>query len=542
MESDAMNADLLLENIRVLSSDAFEGRGPGTPAEERTIAFLIDQFSSLGLEPGHPDGGWTQPMTLVGLHTRTEVEIAVDEQAVPLVLPGDLVAATRRVTPEVDVVDSEIVFVGYGIVAPEFGWDDFKDVDVTGKTIVMLVNDPGYATGDPTVFRGRAMTYYGRWTYKYEIARDKGAAAAVIIHETGPAGYPWEVVTTSFGSENFDLVAADGNMSQVAVQSWIHRDAADRLFAAAGLSLDALLAMATRPDFRPVALGARATFRLRNGIREISSRNVVARLPGGHPQRREECIVYSAHWDHLGIGAADADGNTVYAGAHDNASGTAGLIELARAFAGLPQRPDRSILFLALTCEEKGLLGARHYASHPLYPLETTLANINIDGLNQWGRTRDIVLIGTGNTTLEEILAEEAARQGRRVAPDPEPEKGSYYRSDHFEFARQGVPALYTDTGVDYLDRPEGWGVRKRQEYTENDYHRPSDRIKDDWDLSGAIEDLQVLFQVGLRVAQTDAWPEWKHGTEFRARRLEMLGHRDEAQSPVSQPAQTTGG
>jgi Zn-dependent M28 family amino/carboxypeptidase len=526
-----ISGESLLANIRTLASDEFEGRGPGTPGEEKTVAFLLEQFGALpNIQPGNPDGSWTQAVTLVGMRAERDAAFTVNGQRIPASFPNDFVAMTRRVTPEVRVEDSELVFVGYGVVAPEYGWDDYKDVDVRGKTIIMLVNDPAVPhPADPSrldddMFRGDAMTYYGRWTYKYEIATERGAAAAIIIHETGPAGYPWTVVSGSWGGENFDIVTPDRNMGRVAVESWITRDLAAQIFAASGLDFDDLKAAAARTDFRPVALNGTASFQVRNTqIREIESNNVIARLEGSHPERRNEYIVYTAHWDHLGIGPRDLSGDTIYNGAQDNASGTAGLIEIARAYSALETAPERTILFLAVTAEERGLLGAKHYATQPLYPLERTLANINMDGLNQWGRTRDIAIIGRGNTTLEDILEEEVIRQGRVVVSDPEPAKGFFYRSDHFEFAKVGVPALYTDKGTQYIGRPDGWGLMKREEYTAEDYHKPSDEVKDDWDLSGAVEDLRLYFLVGFRVANATAWPAWKDGTEFKATRDAML-------------------
>jgi Zn-dependent M28 family amino/carboxypeptidase len=401
-------------------------------------------------------------------------------------------------------------------------------VDVRGKTIIMLVNDPpvpdpaGTGGLDTSMFRGAAMTYYGRWTYKYEIAAEKGAAAALIVHETGPAGYPWEVVQGSFGAERMDIRSGQGS-GTVPVEGWITEAKARELIAAAGGDFDTLKQAAMDREFRPVPLTATAAFRIDNSIREVRSQNVVARLTGSDPALRDEWIVYAAHWDHLGRDTTRA-GDQIFNGAVDNATGTAGLLELAKAFRALPEPPARSVLFLAVTAEEKGLLGARHYAADPLYPLEKTLANINMDGLNTWGRTRDIVVIGLGNSTLDDILAEAAAAEGRTLAPDPEPEKGFFYRSDHFEFAKKGVPALYTDSGVEFIGKPEGYGAQKRDEYTANDYHKPSDEVKPDWDLSGAVDDLRLMFRVGLRVATDTAWPVWKAGTEFRAVREAMLG------------------
>jgi Zn-dependent M28 family amino/carboxypeptidase len=524
----ALSAESLLQHIQVLASDEFEGRAPGTPGEEKTVAYLTAQFQELGLEPGHPDGGWVQAVDLIGITGRPAVTLRAGGRPIPAAAPTDVVAGSRRAVPRVIVPATEIVFVGYGVVAPEYGWDDFKDVDVRGKTIIMLVNDPpvpdpaGTGGLDTSMFRGSAMTYYGRWTYKYEIAAGKGAAAALIVHETGPAGYPWEVVQGSFGAERMDIRSASGPAT-VPVEGWITEARARELFTAAGRDFDTLKQAAVDREFRPVPLTATAAFRIDNSIREVRSQNVVARLTGSDPALRDEWIVYAAHWDHLGRDTT-REGDQIFNGAMDNATGTAGLIELARAFKALPEPPARSVLFLAVTAEEKGLLGARYYAANPLYPLEKTLANINMDGLNTWGRTRDIVVIGLGNSTLDDLLTEVAAEEGRTIAPDPEPEKGYFYRSDHFEFAKRGVPALYTDSGVEFIGKPAEFGPQKREEYTANDYHKPSDEVKPDWDLSGAVEDLRLMFHVGLRVASDTAWPAWKPGTEFKAVREAMLG------------------
>jgi len=516
----------LLRRIEVLSHDSMEGRAPGGAGEERTVRYLESEFRSMGLAPGNPDGTYVQNVPLVGITSDVSANLRIGDRTIALEGPRDYIASTRRVTPEVRVEDSDLVFVGYGVVAPEYGWDDYKDVDVTGKTIVMLVNDPAIPSPsdstqlDESMFRGEAMTYYGRWTYKYEIAAEKGAAAAIVIHETGPAGYPFEVLSAGFEQENFDIQSPDDNMSRVAVQAWMPEPAVRRLLQEMGHDFDGLKQLALSPDFRPVDLGAQITFELKNQIREIQSRNVVAKLEGA--VRPDEYVVYTAHWDHLGVNP-DMEGDNIYNGALDNASGTSLMLEIAEAFTQLPERPDRSILFLAVTAEERGLLGAKYYAENPLYPLEKTLANINMDGINQWGRTGDVVVIGLGNSTLDDVLQAAARTQNRRLVPDAEPEKGFYYRSDHFEFAKQGVPALYTDAGVNYIDKPAGYGQQKRDEYTTNDYHKPSDEVKPDWDLSGAVADGQLLFQVGYRVSQNPAFPEWKPGTEVKALRDAML-------------------
>jgi Zn-dependent M28 family amino/carboxypeptidase len=525
---ESITAADLMRHIQRLASDGFEGRAPASPGEDSTVAYLTSEFQRIGLQPGNPDGTFIQNVPLVGFTAEVDASLMVNGQPVPFEGPRDFIADTRRATDVVTVENSQFVFVGYGVVAPEYDWDDYKDVDVTGKTILMLVNDPQIPDPaapdglDTNMFNGTAMTYYGRWTYKYEIAAEKGAAAALVIHETGPAGYPFEVLSNGWGSEAFDVQSADGGMGNVAVQGWLRDTFVRQLLESTGLSFDELKQQALSPDFRPIELPAQASFTVRNTMRNVDSRNVIARLDGSDPELRDEYVIYTAHWDHLGRDPT-REGDQIFNGALDNATGTAGVLELAEAFSLLDPAPHRSILFLAVTAEEKGLLGAKYYAENPLYPLARTAANINIDGLNQWGRTSDIVVVGLGNSTLDDLLREAASAEGRTVAPDPESEKGFFYRSDHFEFARQGVPALYTDPGVVYVDKPAGFGEQKRDEYTANDYHAVSDEIKPDWDLSGAAADLALLFRVGLNVAQSAAFPEWMPGTEFKATRDAMM-------------------
>jgi Zn-dependent M28 family amino/carboxypeptidase len=371
------------------------------------------------------------------------------------------------------------------------------------------------------MFRGKAMTYYGRWTYKYEQASERGAAAAIIIHQTGPAGYPWEVVSGSWGQENFD-VPGSGAVARVPVEGWITVDKAREIFEASGRNFDGIARVAATRNFTPLPLFGSATWRVRNTVRRVQSRNVIAKLEGSDPTLRNEYVLYSAHWDHFGKNPS-LTGDQILNGALDNASGTAQMLEIAKAYTTLATAPKRSVLFLAVTAEEAGLLGAKYYAQHPLYPLNKTLANINIDGINQWGRTSDVVVIGLGNSTLDDVLDSVVTATGRTIVADPESEKGFFYRSDHFEFAKEGVPALYADAGVNYIGQSPGWGLQKREEYTANDYHKPTDEIKPDWDLSGAIEDGQMLFEVGYRVAQSSVWPKWNPGTEFKAKREAML-------------------
>ncbi len=526
-----ISAKLLLEDIKVLASDKFEGRAPASEGEKLTVAFLEKRFKEIGLKPGNPDGTYVQkvPMVAITADPSAQLVFAKSGAAQPATLKygDDFMAWTKRVEPTVQV-DSELVFVGYGVVAPEYHWDDYNGMDVKGKVLVMLVNDPQVPDPrDPTkldekMFKGRAMTYYGRWTYKYEIAAKLGAAGALIVHETALAGYPWSVVHNSNTGELVDLVHPNKNRSRCAIEGWMTRAQAESLFKMAGKDFEAMKKAAIRRDFRPVPLGAKAQLTLHNKIRMVDSANVVGKIAGSDPHLRNQYVIYTAHWDHFGIGP-EVNGDKIYHGAVDNASGVSGMLEIARAFRKVQPPPKRSILFLSVTAEEKGLLGSQYYAEHPLYPLARTLANINLDGLNVHGRTKDLITVGLGMSTLDGDVEKAAAEQGRVVKPDAEPEKGFYYRSDHFNFAKQGVPALDTNSGIDYIGKPEGWGIEKRKEFTQNNYHKPSDKVKPDWDLSGAVEDLDLLFSVGYRVANADRFPEWSPGSEFRAKREAML-------------------
>jgi Zn-dependent M28 family amino/carboxypeptidase len=526
-----MSSVRLMDVIKVLSSDEFEGRAPATKGEELTTAYIEKKFKALGLAPGNPDGSYFQEVPMVGIAADPNAQLVftdeTTEKQLTLRYGEDFVAWTKREQPEVSI-DSGLIFVGYGVVAPEYHWDDFKGVDVKGKVLVVLVNDPPVPDPhqpsqlDPNTFKGRAMTYYGRWTYKYEEAARQGAAGCLIVHQTGPAGYPWEVVKTSNTGEQFDLLRADKGMSRSAIEGWITFDQAQALFGLVGMDFGALEKAAVQRDFRPVPLGAKASLTLHNTLRTIRSKNVVAKFEGHDPKLRDEYVVYTAHWDHLGIGPA-VNGDKIYHGARDNASGVAGLLEIARAFTQVQPPPRRSILFLSVTAEEKGLLGSQYYAEHPLYPLAKTLAEINMDALNMLGPTRDIGVIGLGMSSLDDVVKAVAAKQGRIVKPDAEPEKGFYYRSDHFNFAKVGVPALDPDPGTDYVGKPAGWGLKMREKYTAEDYHKPSDRIKPYWNPRGTIEDLQLLFRVGYRVANAETFPTWNPGAEFKAKRDGML-------------------
>jgi Zn-dependent M28 family amino/carboxypeptidase len=521
--------DRILEHIKVLASDEYEGRAPGTKGEDLSVKYIEEQFKKLGLKPGNPDGTYSQKVPLVGI-TATETKpltVTKGAQKQTFKWADEVVAWSKHVAEGASLDQSDILFAGYGVAAPEFNWDDFKDVDVKGKTIVVLVNDPAVPDPsnpsqlDPKVFGGNAMTYYGRWTYKFEEGARRGAAGILVVHETGPAGYPFSVVQGNL-REKFDLVTPDKNMNRAAIEGWITLDAAKKLFSMGGQDFDALKKQALTREFKPVPLGLKASMAIRNSLRTIDSQNVVAKLEGSDPRLKDEYVVYSAHWDHLGVGAP-VKGDRIYNGALDNASGVGAVLEIARAFTTIQPTPKRSILFLMVTAEEQGLLGSQYYSVSPLYPLAKTVANINIDGVNQWGRTKDLTVIGMGASNLDEYLRVAAAEQNRTLRPDPEPEKGFYYRSDHFNFAKQGVPALDPDAGTQYIGKSPEYGKKKRDEYTEVDYHSPSDDIKPDWDLSGAAEDAQLFLAVGYRVANADTRPEWARGNEFKAKRDEAL-------------------
>ena len=507
------STDLLRSHIEVLSSDDFGGRAPGSPGEEKTVAYLTEAFRSYGLKPGNPDGTYVQQVPLVGITAtdRSHLFIVRGRQEEELAAGLGYVAWTKRVVEEVSV-DAELVFVGYGVVAPEYDWDDYQDVDVEGKVLVMLVNDPPIESA----FGGDAMTYYGRWTYKFEIAAEKGAAGAFIVHETVPAGYPWEVVSGSWTGESFDLETPDKNMGRVPVEGWFLLNAARALFEGAGLDYQEQKQAAAERSFRPVSLGTRVKVTIENELRNVSSANVIAKLEGS--EAPDETVLYLAHWDHLGT-QPSMEGDNIFNGAYDNATGVAGLLELARIFSELDPTPRRSVLFLAVTAEEQGLLGSRYYAENPLYPAAETVAAINMDGLNIWGRTTDVTIVGMGQSSLDDLAREIAGRQGRTLLPDPEPENGYYYRSDHFELAKVGIPAFYADVGVTFEGRPEGWGERQRETYTAEDYHQPSDEIKDWYELSGMVQDLDLFYGMGLQLATTDAWPAWSETSEFRSKR-----------------------
>jgi Zn-dependent M28 family amino/carboxypeptidase len=525
-----INANAALEDIKRLASDEFEGRQPGSKGETLTVRYLTDQFKAMGLEPGNPDGTFVQKVPLVAITPSSYSPLVVKKgaQSQSFKEHDDVVAFSQRVTDAITLKDSELVFAGYSVQAPEFQWDDFKGLDVKGKTLIVLVNDPPVpapgdpATLDPSIFGGKAMTYYGRWTYKYEKAAELGAAGVFIVHETAPAGYPFSVVQ-GFGGKRFGLVTPDKNMGRAAVQGWLSLDAATKLLKMAGVDYNTVKAQAATRAFKPIPLKMTASMSFKQTMETVNSQNVVAKLSGSDAVLKNEYVVYSAHWDHFGIGETK-NGDSIYNGAADNASGTAAILEIARQLKTIKPAPKRSFLFLAVTAEEQGLLGSQYYAQFPLYPLDKTVANINVDdNLPMWGRTKDVIVIGLGASDLDDYLRDAAAEQGRALKPDAEPEKGFYYRSDHFNFAKVGVPALATDDGLDYVDKPADFGKKKKDEYTNTDYHQPSDDVKAGWELSGYVEQAKLLLAVGYRVAQADKVPEWKTGNEFKAIRDKQL-------------------
>jgi Zn-dependent M28 family amino/carboxypeptidase len=514
-------AETLSKNTRVLSSDEFEGRFPASAGEEKTITFLEAEFQKLGLNPGNGDS-FFQDVPLVEITADPETKLTVAKRkagaspAATFAFGPEFVAATMRAVPEASLKKSEMIFVGYGIVAPEYNWNDYQGLDVKGKTVVILINDPGFVTNDPAFFEGKTMTYYGRWTSKYEEAARQGAEGALIVHETEPAAYGWAVVEKGWSGPKFSLVDKDNNLSRCAVEGWLHLETTRKIFDMASLNFDELKNAAAKPGFKAVPLGLEASVVLKNNIRQSISRNVVARLPG--KTRPDEYVIYVSHWDHFGLDPK-LKGDNIYNGARDNATGTAGLIELGRAFKKLKTPPGRSVVFLAVTGEEQGLLGSGYYAANPIFAPTKTAAVINMDSLNVYGTMKDATVVGYGKSELDAYVEAAAKDQGRIVRPDPAPEKGGYFRSDHFPFAKQGIPAIYIGSGIDSVEHGEEWTKKKVKQYTAERYHKPTDEFDPGWDFSGAIEDLQLMFKVGYALSDESLFPNWKEGTAFKAKR-----------------------
>jgi Zn-dependent M28 family amino/carboxypeptidase len=500
-------------HIATLSSDEFEGRKPGTAGERKTVDYLVAEFKKLGLAPGNGDS-YLQQVPIVEITAGSDAAFALGDTA--LQYGPDMVIWTKRIVPDVSITNSPLVFVGHGVVAPEYGWNDYAGIDMRGKTAVILINDPGFATNDAKLFRGRAMTYYGRWTYKFEEAARQGAAAAIIIHDDKPAAYGWGTVQTSWTGPQLDTVSADGNAGRVAIEGWITRAAGDALLRANGRSYDELLIAASQPGFKPIPLAQKASGTLRNLIRRSSSPNVVGLLKGS--KRPNEYVVYMAHWDHLGKSLARG-GDNIFNGALDNATGTAGLLTIAKAFSESKRRPERSVVFLAVTLEESGLLGSAFYVQNPIFPLNKTVAALNMDAITWGGPTRDVSVVGYGASELEPYLERAAAKQDRVLREEPTPENGFFYRSDHFNFAKVGVPALYFKLGIEDREKGAEWAKAKAAEFTALHYHKPSDEFRPGTDLRGGVQDLELLFDVGATLAREKRFPNWYATSEFRAAR-----------------------
>ncbi|MBA17973.1 MAG: peptidase M28 [Sphingomonas sp.] len=507
----------LKDVTKTLSSDAFEGRAPGSAGEEKSLAYIVEQFQAAGLQPGN-NGSWFQDVPLVEISAKnvSPLTFTGGSENLSLAYGPDMVVSTYRVTPHIEVKDSPVVFVGYGINAPERGWNDYEGVDVKGKTVIILVNDPDWETqGLEGTFGGRAMTYYGRWTYKYEEAARQGAAAAIIVHQTEPAAYGWNVVQSSWTGAQQVADAENGHMDQSAADGWIQLEYAKKLFASAGQNFDELAQAAKQPGFRAVPLtGVQASVSFDNDIRKHSSKNVIGILPG--TERPDEYVLYTAHWDHLGHCEAAPDGDDICNGAVDNATGVASLVALAKANSEAGAAP-RSQVFLAVTAEESGLLGSAYYGDHPVFPLAQTVGGVNIDALQPVGPSRNVVVVGKGKSELDGFLERALTTQGRVASDEPTPEKGFYYRSDHFSFAKHGVPMIYFESGEDLVDGGVAAGKAAADDYTENRYHGPKDEYSDDWDWSGILQNEQLYYIVGRSLAESDAWPNWVEGDEFRA-------------------------
>ncbi|MBB1332523.1 M28 family peptidase [Pseudoalteromonas sp. SG43-7] len=507
---NSINAQQLAEHVKVLASDEFGGRAPSSKGEELTLAYLTEEFKKLGYQPGNGDS-FLQEVPLVSLEADPNMVLTIGGKDYQY--KKDMVMGSSRISERQSIKDSELVFVGYGVNAPEYNWNDYAGLDVKGKTVVILVNDPGFATKDPALFTGDAMTYYGRWTYKYEEASRQGAAGAIIVHETAPASYPWSVVENSWSGEQFGFQKENNNMDRVAVEGWVTTEVANELFTKAGLDFASAKTNAAKGAYHVDMGDLTASVAVKNTIKKSISYNFIATLPGS--EKPDEHIIYSAHWDHLGTDK-NRKGDQIYNGAHDNATGTAGLIEVAEAFASLPKHPSRSMTFLAVTAEEQGLLGSKYYAAHPVIAANKTVANINMDSLNLLGKVKDISVVGIGKSEMDSLLAQAANAQGRTVSGDPKPSSGGYYRSDHFAFANMGIPAMYAGGGSEALDEDTA-NYRKRMSLVlRGCYHQPCDRYRDEWDLSGAVQDLQLFYQVGFDISEQPQWPKWNANSEFQ--------------------------
>jgi Zn-dependent M28 family amino/carboxypeptidase len=515
-----ITADLMRGYVRELSDDKYEGRGPGSRGDMAARQYLIGELGKLGLEPGAADGSWEQPFELVGVTAEQPPEWRFAGKDAELVLKqwDDFIVSSGVQAPTAAVENAELVFVGYGIQAPEYDWDDFKGADLDGKILVIMNNDPDW---DPDLFGGETRLWYGRWDYKYLSAARQGAAGAIIIHTQPSAGYPWQVVQTSWTGEQFELPAGDEPRVQAA--AWVTEDAARALIEMNGFDLDELREAADNRDFRPVPLGVSASLSMNVSLNTVETANILGLIPGSDPELADEVVIYTAHHDHLGIGTPNESGDSIYNGAMDNASGVAQTLAIVRALKALPEAPRRSILVALVGAEEQGLLGSKYYAENPTFSPGKIAANLNYDGGNIWGHTHDVTYIGLGKSSIDSIVTAIAEEQGRVVKPDQFADRGYFYRSDQFSFAKIGVPAMYLDTGTSFVDRPTEWGREQVNHFTDVNYHQPSDEYDDSWNFDGMIDDALLGFWAGLAIANGDEMPQWAEGDEFEAARLEAL-------------------
>jgi hypothetical protein len=519
--AQAITENVLRGHVRFLASDLLEGRAPASRGDVLAQQYIQAQMEGLGLEPGAPGGGWLQKVPLVGIvgNVPQKTTVVKGGQKVEFTRIDDYVAFSGTQKPQSSIPGAELVFVGYGIVAPEFQWDDYKDVDVKGKVLLMMNNDP---EDDPKLFAGKTRLWYGRWDYKYMLAAQKGAVGAFIIHTQPSAGYPWQVVTSSWSGEKFEL-PYEGE-PRVEIKGWFTEDASKKIAALGGQDLDRLRSAALKRDFRPVPLGVTFSMAIENTVQTKESANIIGRLPGSDARLAREAVVYTAHHDHLGVKTDPKPGeDAIYNGALDNASGVSAMLAIAKAFSELPKPPRRTVYFASVTAEEQGLLGSEYLAKHPPIEPGRIAANINIDGVSIFGRTKDLTMVGLGKSSLDPIIVSLAKMEGRVVKPDQFPDRGFFYRSDQFNLAKVGVPAAYFDSGTEVIGKPEGWGKQRIEEWEAKDYHQPSDELRDDWDLAGAVEDARLDFWLGVRVANADRMPEWNRGDEFEAARKKAL-------------------
>jgi Zn-dependent M28 family amino/carboxypeptidase len=509
------NRDSLASHIIMLASDSFQGRRPFTPGETRTLDYLQNQFRALGLEPGNGNSYLQEvPMVNITVDPDSTMKVKASGKVIDLKRFQDFILTTESTDSIVSLDQDELVFAGYGVVAPEYNWNDYGGINVKGKVVLVMVNDPGFGTSDTGIFKGKTMTYYGRWTYKYEEAERQGAKACLIIHNTAAASYPFSVVQSSWGRSNLYLDQRSGRNNHCFLKGWVSAGAAKKILAAVGKDT-ALLLQANNHGFKAISLGEKLSIRVKVKARHNVSQNVIAKITG--TKRPDEYILYTAHWDHLGIGDPDAKGDSIYNGAVDNASGTAALLEMARAFQEMKEKPERTILFLSVTGEEQGLLGSEYYVQHPIYPLKKTVADLNMDGISPNEKTKDFVIVGYGQNELENYATEAAKVQGRYITPETSPEAGHYFRSDHFSFAKVGVPALDGSGGIDIVGKGKDYGKKLEEDYVAHHYHAPSDEYNPNWTFEGGLQDMELLFMIGKKLAFETSWPAWKPGSEFRA-------------------------